>query len=176
VVGGGVAYFRSVDRYLGMLAAVRSNWQDAEGHFQKALQMDSRMGARTWLAHTQHEYARMLLARNASGDREKAQGLLVPALETAVEVGMRALEERVRSLQDQAPARAAREPDFPDALSQREVEVLRLVAAGKSNRDIAGELSITANTAANHVKNILAKTGAANRTEAAAYAMRHSLV
>ena len=64
----------------------------------------------------------------------------------------------------------------PDGLSQREVEVLRLVAAGKSNREIADALCISLNTVATHVRNILAKTGAANRTEAAAYALRNGLL
>jgi DNA-binding NarL/FixJ family response regulator len=62
-----------------------------------------------------------------------------------------------------------------DDLSPRELEVLRLMAAGKSNRDIAEVLCISLNTVATHVRNILAKTGCANRTEAAAYAMRHGL-
>jgi DNA-binding NarL/FixJ family response regulator len=53
--------------------------------------------------------------------------------------------------------------------------VLRLIAAGKSNQETAEALFITANTMANHVKNILTKTNTANRTEAAAYAVRHAL-
>ena len=60
-----------------------------------------------------------------------------------------------------------------DDLNQREVEVLRLLAAGKSNREIADALCISLNTVATHVRNILTKTGTANRTEAAAYALRH---
>ena len=67
-------------------------------------------------------------------------------------------------------------PDVLDDLSQREVEVLRLLAAGQSNREIADALCISLNTVATHVRNILAKTGAANRTEAAAYALRHGLL
>lgn len=59
---------------------------------------------------------------------------------------------------------------------QREVEVLRLLAAGKSNREIADALCISLNTVATHVRNILAKIGVANRTEAAAYALRHGLL
>ena len=59
---------------------------------------------------------------------------------------------------------------IPDELSQRELEVLRLLAAGKSNRDIADALFISLNTVATHVRNILTKTGCANRTEAAAMA------
>jgi DNA-binding NarL/FixJ family response regulator len=66
-------------------------------------------------------------------------------------------------------------PAYPDGLSEREVEVLRPVAAGKSNREIADELVISLNTVFRHVANILGKTGAANRTEAARYATRHDL-
>ena len=67
-------------------------------------------------------------------------------------------------------AQPARAPSYPDGLTEREVEVLRLIAKGRSNRGIAEELFITENTVANHVKNVLSKTGSANRTEAAAYA------
>ena len=64
---------------------------------------------------------------------------------------------------------------LPDGLSEREGEVLRLIAAGKSNQQIADSLVISLNTVARHVAHILDKTGAANRTEAAAYAYRHRL-
>jgi DNA-binding CsgD family transcriptional regulator len=57
-------------------------------------------------------------------------------------------------------------------LTARETQVLRLVAAGRSNRDIAAELFISGKTASVHVSNILAKLGAATRTEAAAIAHR----
>ena len=65
---------------------------------------------------------------------------------------------------------------FPDGLTEREVEVLRLIAAGRSNQHIADALVITLNTTARHVANILGKTGSANRTEAAAYAYRERLI
>ncbi len=64
----------------------------------------------------------------------------------------------------------------PDDLSWREVDILRLVAAGLSNQQIGHELSISGHTVANHVRSILRKTGAANRTEAAGYAHRHALL
>ena len=64
---------------------------------------------------------------------------------------------------------------LPVGLTPREGEVLKLIASGLSNRDIAGELFITTNTVANHVKNILSKTGSVNRTEAAAFAVDHGL-
>jgi DNA-binding CsgD family transcriptional regulator len=65
---------------------------------------------------------------------------------------------------------------YPHDLTEREVEVLNLVAHGKSNREIAEALFISVNTAANHVKNILSKTNAANRTEAASYAIAAGLL
>lgn len=64
---------------------------------------------------------------------------------------------------------------YPDGLTNREVEVIRLIAVGKSNQEIAQELVISFNTVTNHVKNILGKTGCSNRTEAAAYAISRGL-
>jgi DNA-binding CsgD family transcriptional regulator len=64
---------------------------------------------------------------------------------------------------------------LPGGLSEREGEVLQLIAAGKSNQQIADALVISLNTVARHVAHILDKTGAANRTEAAAYAYRERL-
>ncbi len=61
-------------------------------------------------------------------------------------------------------------------LTRREMDVLRLIAVGRSNRDIATRLSISPSTVAHHVTNILDKTGAENRTQAAAYAARSGLV
>ena len=63
-----------------------------------------------------------------------------------------------------------------DLLSPREIEVLRLVAAGKSNAQIADELVISQNTVIRHVSNIFAKIGVANRAEAGAYAHRNGIV
>jgi DNA-binding CsgD family transcriptional regulator len=63
-----------------------------------------------------------------------------------------------------------------DGLTARETEVLHLLAAGLRNRRIAGRLAISENTAANHVRSILIKTGAANRTQAAMYASTSELL
>jgi DNA-binding CsgD family transcriptional regulator len=71
-------------------------------------------------------------------------------------------------------ARAAR-PAHPDKLSDREIEVLKLIAEGKTNQQIADLLFISLNTVAHHVGNIFAKTGVGNRTQAASYAHRNGL-
>jgi len=65
---------------------------------------------------------------------------------------------------------------FPHQLTQREREVLRLVALGKNNPEIAGELFISINTVTRHITNIFAKTSTRNRVEAAVYAARRHLV
>jgi hypothetical protein len=85
----------ALSRYLGALATTLERWDDAVHHFEDALAMNARMDARPWLAHTQEQYAGMLLARNQSGDRDKAAALLDAALITARELGMLALEERI---------------------------------------------------------------------------------
>jgi DNA-binding NarL/FixJ family response regulator len=117
----------------------------------------------------------MLLARNQPGNCEEASALLSAALVTARELGMRALEARLRIREEQKPAPAPTTPAALASLSQRELEVLRLLATGKSNQGIDNALFISLNTVATYVRNILPKTGAANRTEAAAYAWRHGL-
>jgi DNA-binding NarL/FixJ family response regulator len=61
-------------------------------------------------------------------------------------------------------------------LTDREVEVVRLVAAGKSNRDIAETLVISEHTVARHLQNIFAKLGVSSRTAAGAFAFTHDLV
>ena len=66
--------------------------------------------------------------------------------------------------------------EAPDGLTQREVQVLRLVAEGKTNRAVAGELSISEKTVARHVSNIFVKTGLSTRAAATAYAYRNDLV
>jgi DNA-binding CsgD family transcriptional regulator len=67
-------------------------------------------------------------------------------------------------------------PPERHGLTAREIEVLRLVAGGKSNRDIAAELVISEHTVARHVQNIFAKLGVSSRTAAAAYAFEHDMV
>ena len=74
--------------------------------------------------------------------------------------------------------RALRAPGTPQpgsTLTERERQVLRLVAAGKANKDIATELSISERTARTHVSNILAKLGMTSRTQAALWAVRDGL-
>ncbi len=77
----------------------------------------------------------------------------------------------------QVMARTLRQsPPLGHDLTEREREVLSLLANGKTNKEIAEELTISPATARGHVSNILSKLGASNRTEATALAMKHKLV
>ena len=78
----------STSRPLGILASLMGRFEDAVRHFEEALQMNERMGARPWLAHTQEDLAGMLLRRNAQGDQERAEKLLSRAQATYHELGM----------------------------------------------------------------------------------------
>lgn len=72
--------------------------------------------------------------------------------------------------------RVRRRREWPAGLTTREVEVLRLVTLGLSNREIAERLTITRKTAGNHVEHVYAKIGASNRARAALFAMKHGLM
>ena len=167
MIGHGVACYGAADRYLGMLAATLGDTASATDHFEAALDFNRRMGADTWLAHTAYEYGRMLLDLR---DSDRGEQLLAEAALLAETVGMPTLLARARAL---APVSS---PSPPDGLSIRELDVLRLMARGLSNREVGASLFISEHTAANHVRSILRKTACANRTQATAYAYRQGLV
>jgi DNA-binding SARP family transcriptional activator len=93
-----VCAFGSVSRYLGLLASTLGRFEAAERHFEAAVKMNERMGARPWVAHTKHDYARVLLAHGAEGDETKARELLRAALATARELGMEQLAAAASAL------------------------------------------------------------------------------
>ncbi len=100
VVGGATACYGAVARYLGMLARTMSDWKSAERHFTGALELDARMSAWPWLAHSQCEYAAMHLQRGRDSDRERANALLDEALTAARRMGMAYLAKQVAHLQE----------------------------------------------------------------------------
>ncbi|MBW8700647.1 Transcriptional regulatory protein LiaR [Streptomyces sp. MBT84] len=132
------------------------------------------------LARVRLRLAESLLASGSGEDeRERAAELLRLAAAVADHLGARPLAESVVLLGRRArltPASAARpavvDPAESLGLTNRERDVLRLVAVGRSNRQIAEELFISPKTASVHVSNILAKLGVSGRGEAAALAHR----
>ncbi len=92
---------------------------------------------------------------------------------------IKAASEGQVQLSPQAAARLMREvraPESPEALTDRETEVLRLLAQGRSNKEIAHLLTIGEKTVKTHVSSILAKLNVSSRTQAALYAVRIGLV
>ncbi|HZU77466.1 MAG TPA: response regulator transcription factor, partial [Dehalococcoidia bacterium] len=167
----------AVDRRLGLLAGLLERWDAAAVHFEAALRLHEQVGARVWLAQTQREYAELLLRRPSRTPQavDRAHSLLQAALASYEAMDIEYEAQRTQALLAELEPRAPAARRFPAGLSEREVEVLRLVAAGRTNREIAEALVVSPATVAFHLKSILNKTGAANRTEAATFAHRHGL-
>ena len=110
------------------------------------------------------------LACRELGDRDTATAELDAARSVFRQLGAAPDVARVEALSPTAG------PKAPMGLTGREVEVLSLVATGKTNREIAAALLISEHTVARHVQNILAKLGVSSRTAASAFAFEHDLV
>jgi tetratricopeptide (TPR) repeat protein len=96
VVGAASVCLGATSSYLGQLAATLSKWDDAETHFKHALDLNARMNATPWLAHTRYQYARMLMRRANDDDVSRANELLDEALLKAQELGMHGLLGRIK--------------------------------------------------------------------------------
>lgn len=162
-----VAVFGSADRYLGQLEFLCATGSPIE-RFEAALELDERSDASLHVAETLAVTARHL-HREEPGSQRAAE-----AIERARAIAEPAQLNRVLRLLKFDQARPG--VSFPDGLTAREIEVIRLVAEGLSNREIAHRLVLSEHTAANHVRSILAKTRSENRTQAARYARERGLL
>jgi DNA-binding CsgD family transcriptional regulator len=115
-----------------------------------------------------YEFARFL----DGSDYRQATELLATARSDAASIGAQLV---VRWCDELRPP-AVRVPSRPGGLTAREVEVLRLVAEGRSNSQVGKELVISTKTASVHVSNIIAKLGVTSRGEAAAWAHAHGVI
>jgi DNA-binding CsgD family transcriptional regulator len=175
-----IVCFGSVSYFLGRLAALMTRWEDAARHFDQALTMNERMGLKPWIAHTLRAYAHLLVSRpnRAAGELARAREMLEQAVaiyaETTVERGK---AEAIALLADRRLATVQpRSRAYADRLTEREVEVLRLVADGSTNREIADRLFLSVRTVERHIANIYAKTGIHDRRSARRYALDHGLI
>lgn len=159
------------DRLRAGLAEMGGRPDDADAHIEAALALAEQSGSPVWSSHVDSTRSWIRERRSdAPGSIDHADSAhLLASDPDALGGGIDGM------LPATPPTAGTGMPALPDRLSTREAEVLLLVAAGRSNRDIAEALFISPNTAANHVRSILQKTGSANRTEAAAYAVRHNL-
>ena len=162
-----LAPFGSADRLLAGLLSVLGR-PGVKEFYASALEMDTRMGSPLHMATTWAEWARWLRRTHAPAARVDEQA--APARELAGRYGLVRVH---RLLGVDLPARSG---SHTGDVTSRELEVLRLVGLGRSNRDIARKLFISEHTVANHVRSILMKTGSNNRTAAVHHALRHGLL
>jgi DNA-binding CsgD family transcriptional regulator len=158
-------------RLLGALETDAGRYDDAARHLEASLSLADACQA-------PYERALTLLARAelraAEGDRDEAGTLLdaVRAICVPLDAKLALLraDTLAASLTPVAPP-----PTYPDGMTEREVEVLRHIAAGESNRAIAERLSLSVRTVERHIENLYRKIGARSKAEATAYAFRHRL-
>lgn len=163
----------SVSHYLGLLAGFLGEQQQAESHFEQALEQHQAMGFHPLVAHTQHAWARMLLQRAEPGDHDRAGDLLDQASGTAERLGMIRLQRLIAETREQFVPKDYK--SFPFDLSQREVEVLQLVVKGMTDGEIAEELYLSPRTISTYLSSIYNKLGVNSRAAAAAITVRSGL-
>jgi DNA-binding CsgD family transcriptional regulator len=168
VVGQCVTVLGSADILRAQIRALRGDTDTAEVHYERALAADRRVRSALHEAETLARYATFLHERDHTGDRRRTTQLRREARAIAEPRG----HQRVLGLLAEPAASSA----LPDDLTLRELDVLRLLAEGASNKQIGERLYISQNTAANHVRSILTKTGTSNRTQAAIYATEMGLI
>jgi len=161
------------DRLLGLLAHGTGQTRRAIAHFEDALAFCRRSGYRPELAWTAYDYASALLDAGRRDDRKRAATLLEESHDLGSRLGLRPLVNAIAAFRQRYGLRLDRKPS---GLTNRELEILGLLSLGRTNKEIANALCISTNTVAVHVARVLSKTGSSNRTEAAAYAMRHHLL
>ncbi len=168
--------FHQWHREMGLLAKTMGRLDEAVQHLEDAANRPSAAShERAW---AMHELAATLAQRGRSGDSRRAGTLWQEALRESFRLRLKPLEQRIReSMETAAMPSGKREPwtDDSGGLSLREIEVVRLVAKGLTNKEIGDKLFITTKTVEAHMRNILEKTGMANRTEMTAYAIRIGL-
>jgi class 3 adenylate cyclase/tetratricopeptide (TPR) repeat protein len=166
-------------RVFGVAATLGRSWDAASGHFREAIDVATAAGARPELARTYLDYARMLIAQRGDGSRTEAADLVKGAASIFAELGMSPFARRAdalaRALHVDVPAAPAEHGEYPDDLSDREVEVLIRMARGRTRDEIAGDLILGHATVAGHVRNIFQKINVGDEAGATAYVVEKGL-
>jgi len=161
----------STDRVLGKFAQHLGRTESARNHFDDAVKLLRKGDYKFELGWTCHDFAHLLTDQM---EYDRAEKLIAEGLVIAGECELVPLATKLYGLE--ATISAARTGTLNFGLTVREVEVLKLLAAGLTNREIAEKLIVTSNTIGTHVKSIYAKTGCSNRAEATRIATVHGLV
>lgn len=155
-------------RCLGELGTDAGRYAEAAAHLETALALAEACNA-------VYERALTLLAlaalKQATDDGAAMTALLDEARPLCATLGATPLLARTDALAMRRPAAVAAVA-YPDGMTEREVDVLREIAAGRSNKEIADILSICGRTVDRHIANLDTKIGAHNKADAAAYAFR----
>ncbi|HEX3246727.1 MAG TPA: AAA family ATPase [Chloroflexota bacterium] len=164
----------SLSRYLGLLAATRKSWVEAEQHFRAGLERNEAIGHRLQVAHTLRDLAMMLLRRGKEEDVRAARDYLQRAIASYRAIGAEHQEERTATLLlHLEPTVTATER--PAGLTEREIEILQLIANGKTNAQIAEDLVLSVRTVERHITNAYAKIDARGKADATAFVLKHGL-
>ena len=165
----------AVYRVLGDLDTIDKRFDDAERHLTESLTLADACAAPFERALTLLQFAELRLAQRRTGE---ATTLLDEVQAICEPLGAKPTLDRVARLFEQitASSMANKGAVLPAGLTRREAEVLRLVADGLSNREIADALFISERTAEHHVSNILSKLGHTTRAQAAVFAVEHRLL
>ena len=161
----------------GALAVAEGPLQDAEAHFQNAIDIFRRYTLPWDEAEALHLWGKAC----ARSKGRSLRAIAVDKFDAAIDLYRRhgagqAWIDRVEADKQRISERpAVARPSYPDGLTDREVEVLRLVAQGKSNAQIAGALVLSVRTVERHISNIYAKADVRTKAQATAYALRHNL-
>jgi DNA-binding CsgD family transcriptional regulator len=167
--------FTLIDRHRGAAYLLLGEPERAREHYLAALAAGEKMRFRPEVALTRLALAELIL-EHYPRERGEAFEHLEFCIPEFREMKMQPSLLKAEELLSRRGRERPRLPGYPDGLSSREVEILRLIAQGLTNQQIAEELVISLNTVLHHVTNILGKTGAANRTEATDYAHRRRLI
>lgn len=159
-----------IDRALGMAAHATGDASAAERHFEDAERLARQAGMRPELALTLLQQGLLKQSLSEAAHATEANTALMIGMRLCDELGMQELGRRLCTPASATPSRRERIEQMA-GLSPRELEVLRLVAQGHTNREIADLLVISEKTVARHLTNLFTKLGVSNRASATAYAL-----